>query len=107
MNMLLDTHALVWALHAPQKLADPARAAIEDGANAVYYSAASVWELAIKSGKGLIELDVRFLEAAAEAPFTELPLRGSHAWAVRSLPPIHSDPFDRILAAQDRCYVHD
>lgn len=100
MNLLLDSHALLWALHAPEKLAAPARAAIQDGANPVFYSAASVWELALKSAKGLLHLDADLLGSIAEARFTELPVRSAHAWAVRALPPVHADPFDRLLVAQ-------
>jgi PIN domain nuclease of toxin-antitoxin system len=99
-TLLLDSHALLWALHAPEKLAAPARSAIEDGANPVFFSSASIWELAIKSGKGLLHLDDGFFEAIAETRLTELPVRASHSWAIRLLPAIHSDPFDRMLVAQ-------
>ena len=100
MNLLLDSHTLLWALHAPEKLAAAARMAIENGANPIFYSAASVWELAIKSAKGLLHLEVDFLDAVDQARFSELPVRAQHAWAAGSLPAIHSDPFDRILVAQ-------
>jgi PIN domain nuclease of toxin-antitoxin system len=100
MNLLLDSHALLWALSAPEKLSATARAAIEDGNNPVFFSSASIWELAIKSAKGQLEIKGNLLLAAESANFIELPVRSNHAWAVRSLPTIHSDPFDRILAAQ-------
>ncbi len=99
-SLLVDTHALVWALHAPAKLSKAARNEIEDGGNLVYFSSASIWELAIKSAKGLIEIEQGFIEAIQEAAITELPVRASHAWQVRGLPMIHGDPFDRILVAQ-------
>jgi PIN domain nuclease of toxin-antitoxin system len=100
MRLLLDSHALLWALHSPEKLAPAARNAIEEGENPVFYSAASVWELSIKSAKGLLELDDNLLDALAAMNFVELPIRGLHAWVVKSLPPVHGDPFDRILVAQ-------
>jgi PIN domain nuclease of toxin-antitoxin system len=100
MNLLLDSHALLWALHAPEKLEPEARTAIETGDRMVFYSSASIWELAIKSTKGLLTIDGDLIAAAAEARFTELPIRSVHAWAVRYLPAIHADPFDRMLVAQ-------
>jgi PIN domain nuclease of toxin-antitoxin system len=100
MSLLLDSHALLWALHAPEKLAPGARAAIADGNQPVFYSAASVWELAIKSSKGLLRIDGDLLAAIGDARLVELPVRAAHAWAVRRLPPIHADPFDRLLVAQ-------
>ncbi len=100
MNLLIDSHVLLWALYAPEKLSSRARTAIEDAANPVFYSAASIWELAIKSAKGLLKVDGGFLEAIIETRLVELPVRTTHAWAVWSLPPVHADPFDRILVAQ-------
>lgn len=100
MNLLLDSHVLLWALHDPRRLSPGARAAVTDPANPVFYSPASVWELVIKSAKGQLELDADIVAAANEARFTELPIRSSHAWAVRGLPTLHGDPFDRILIAQ-------
>jgi PIN domain nuclease of toxin-antitoxin system len=100
MRLLLDSHALLWALHAPEKLAPAARKAIEDGGNPTFFSAASIWELSIKCSKGLLEIDDEFMEFINEAGFVELPVRAIHAWSVQSLPPVHSDPFDRILVAQ-------
>jgi PIN domain nuclease of toxin-antitoxin system len=100
MNLLLDTHALLWALHTPERLSQEARAAIGDGSRLVYFSAASVWELAIKSSRGKLDIDADFLRAAELSRFSELPVRSEHAWAVRDLPPFHGDPFDRILISQ-------
>jgi PIN domain nuclease of toxin-antitoxin system len=99
-TLLLDSHALLWAMHAPEKLSASSRRAIAEGSNAVYFSSASIWELAIKSAKGQLQMDEGFLEAVAQTRFTELPVRAGHAWAIQSLPPIHADPFDRILVAQ-------
>lgn len=102
MTLLLDSHALLWALHSPGNLTPAARRAIEDGANAVFFSAASVWEIAIKAGKRLLEIEDGLLEAIQEAGFVELPVRAAHAWEVKALPALHRDPFDRILVAQTR-----
>ena len=104
MNLLLDTHALIWALNEPTKLAPAARRQIEDVSNRVYVSAASAWEMAIKVGLGKLKLppalEVWLPERLAEARLTELPVEIKHALAVRQLPPHHSDPFDRLLLAQ-------
>lgn len=102
MTLLLDSHALLWALHSPGKLTPAARRAIEEGSNAVFFSAASVWEIAIKSGKRLLKIEDGLLEAIREVGFVELPVRAAHAWEVKSLQPIHGDPFDRLLVAQAR-----
>jgi PIN domain nuclease of toxin-antitoxin system len=102
MTLLLDSQALLWALHAPAKLEPAARRAIEDGGNTVFFSAASAWEIAIKAGKRLLEIEDGFLEAIEAAGFVELPVRAVHAWEVKSLAPLHGDPFDRILVAQAR-----
>lgn len=102
MTLLLDSHALLWALHSPGKLTPAARCAIEEGSTAVFFSAASVWEIAIKSGKRLLKIEDGLLEAIREVGFVELPVRAAHAWEVKSLQPIHGDPFDRILVAQAR-----
>ena len=100
LKLLLDTHVLLWALHAPERLTAESRAMITDGSNEVFFSAASVWELAIKSSRGKLDLDPGFPKAAEQTRFTEIPIRISHAWMVRDLPPIHGDPFDRLLIAQ-------
>lgn len=73
---------------------------ITDGSNEVFFSAASVWELAIKASRGKLNLAPGFLKAAEQTRFIEIPIRSSHSWMVRDLPPIHEDPFDRILIAQ-------
>ena len=102
MTLLLDSHVLLWSLHAPNKLVPAARRAIEDGANVVFFSAASIWEIAIKAGKGLLEIEDGLIAAIQEVGFAELPVRAAHAWEVKALPSVHSDPFDRILVAQAR-----
>lgn len=99
--MLLDTHALIWALSDPSKLPDALRIAIEARSNVVYVSAASVWEIAIKAALGKIEIaETDIPGALTEIGFMELPVTPAHAWAVRELPQHHRDPFDRMLAVQ-------
>lgn len=103
MSFLLDTHLLLWAATAPDRLPAEARSLIEDPATDVIISAASLWEIAIKSGLGRndFEVDPRLLRRwLLENGFTELPVSGTHAVAVDLLPPIHKDPFDRLLVAQ-------
>lgn len=103
MNLLLDTHVLLWAADASPRLPADARALIEDPENELVFSAASLWEVAIKRGLGRDEFntDPRLLRRGLlENGYVELPVTGAHAAAVDLLPPIHKDPFDRILIAQ-------
>jgi len=100
-RLLLDTHALIWALSAPRRL--PARVAriVRDPENDVYVSAVGTWEIAIKSALGKIEADVAAVaRAAREADFEELPVTVAHTLRLRTLPAHHRDPFDRLLVAQ-------
>jgi PIN domain nuclease of toxin-antitoxin system len=101
LRLLLDTHALLWALEAPQKLPAGIRAAIEDTENDVFASAASAWEIAIKQSLGRLPVPrADLLDTLSRANLTELPVTLKHAQATRLLPPIHRDPFDRMLVAQ-------
>jgi PIN domain nuclease of toxin-antitoxin system len=100
MNLLLDSHALLWALHDPARLLPAARAAISDSRRAVYYSAASAWELEIKAAKGKLTLPDNWLATADETGFLQLPVTASDARLSARLPWHHSDPFDRVLVAQ-------
>jgi PIN domain nuclease of toxin-antitoxin system len=101
LRLLLDTHAFLWVLDAPQRLPAWIRAAIEDGENEVFVSAASAWEIAIKQSLGKLPASrADPLEALRRAGLTELPITVEHARATRSLPPFHRDPFDRMLVAQ-------
>ena len=100
MKLLLDTHIYLWWLQDPALLADDARVAIANPRNFVFVSAASIIEIAIKQATGKLRMDDP-PEAQLEAcRFHELPLTIAHAAAMRGLPPIHRDPFDRMLAAQ-------
>jgi PIN domain nuclease of toxin-antitoxin system len=101
MRVLLDTHLLLWALSSPGKLSKRARTRIES--SEVYASAASIWEISIKSALGKLEADPFDVLAGVEpAGFNHLPISGGHAAKVVELPPIHRDPFDRLLVAQAR-----
>jgi len=100
MNLLLDSHTLLWALHDPERLRVGAAEAIRDPARAIYFSAASVWELELKAAKGKLDLPAGWIESAEGAGFLQLPVRGSEAAASARLPWHHTDPFDRILLAQ-------
>ena len=103
MRILLDTHVLLWAAGLPSRLSDEARALIEDPGAEVVFSAASLWEVAVKSGLGRedFRVDPRLLRRGLlEHGYVELPVTGAHAVAIDLLPPIHRDPFDRMLVAQ-------
>ncbi len=103
MRILLDTHILLWALVEPAKLPIKARALLEDDANEVWFSAASIWEITIKAQAGRVDFPVspdEIAAAAEETGFAELPVCARHAAAVCTLPLHHRDPFDRLLIAQ-------
>lgn len=100
MSLLLDSHALLWALHAPERLRADARDVIRDPERAVYFSAASVWELELKAARGKLDLPDDWLDAAGRTGFLELPVTAVDAWASARLPWHHADPFDRVLVAQ-------
>jgi PIN domain nuclease of toxin-antitoxin system len=105
-NLLLDTHALLWWLTDSRKLGRRARAAIAGSANTVWVSAASAWEIAIKTALGRLEFkeppEVCLPRELARNDFHELPVALDHALAVGTLPLHHTDPFDRLLIAQAR-----
>ena len=98
MNVLLDTHVLIW-WDEGRRIAAEARQAIEE-ADAVYVSAASAWEVAIKTALGRLRPTRTVEEAASDSGFLELPVTFRHAEQVTGLPPHHRDPFDRMLVAQ-------
>ena len=100
MKLLVDTHLLVWWV-AGRRLPREAAALIADPGNEVFASAASIWELAIKSGLGRIDVDPgELLRSLETGGFASLPVTNRHALAVATLPAIHGDPFDRLLIAQ-------
>jgi PIN domain nuclease of toxin-antitoxin system len=94
---------LLWAAATPQRLSEQARSLLEDPGNELLFSPVSLWEIAIKRGLGRadFQVDARVLRRGLlDNGYVELPLTGEHAVAVEGLPPLHKDPFDRILVAQ-------
>ena len=103
MKLLLDTHLLLLAAGEPKRLPKNIRILLEDGDNELLFSAASLWEVAIKSGLGRkdFRVEARLLRRGLlDNGYSELPIVSEHVVAIESLPPIHKDPFDRILVAQ-------
>jgi PIN domain nuclease of toxin-antitoxin system len=103
MRLLLDTHILLWALDHPARLDSGTRALLEDPANEVLFSAASIWEIAIKVRLGRADFPMRpeaIAQAARDTGFAELPIRADAAARVADMPLHHRDPFDRLLVAQ-------
>jgi PIN domain nuclease of toxin-antitoxin system len=102
-KLLLDTHLLLWTVGRSAVLSQVARALIGDLSNELLFSVASIWEVAIKKGLGRADFqtDPRMLRRSLlDHGYRELPITGAHAVAVTGLPPIHKDPFDRVLVAQ-------
>ncbi len=103
MKVLLDTHALVWALAEPERLSPRARLTIASAATDAYASVVSAWELAILAGLGRVRLaaplEVLFSEGLAALRIRLLPIQVRHVARVASLPGHHRDPFDRLLIA--------
>jgi PIN domain nuclease of toxin-antitoxin system len=100
MNLLLDTHILLWWLDDNALLPVNAREAIADTDNLAILSAAVIWEIRIKQGIGKLEIAPNFYDVIKEQGFEMLAITSDHAYAVGDLPKHHRDPFDRILIAQ-------
>ncbi|WP_177418891.1 type II toxin-antitoxin system VapC family toxin [endosymbiont of Lamellibrachia barhami] len=103
MKLLLDTHLLLWAAGDPDRLSADARGMISEVENELFFSAVSLWEIAIKSGlvRDDFQADARLLRRGLlDNGYSELPIGSEHVVAIDILPPIHKDPFDRILVAQ-------
>ena len=103
MKLLLDPHVLLWAAAEPRRLPIAARRLIADDDNEVVFSAASLWEITIKRqlGRDDCEVDPRVLRRSLlDNGYVELAIRSDHAVAIEGLPPIHEDPFDRMVVAQ-------
>lgn len=103
MHLLLDTHVLLWAAGAPERLSPQAANLLADHRNRLLFSAASLWEITIKRGLGRADFRVDpevLRRGLLENDYDELPITGTHAMAVGYLPAIHQDPFDRVLVAQ-------
>ena len=105
MILLLDTHLVLWAAGMPDRLSDEARELIDDATNALCFSAASLWEIAIESALGRADflVDPALLRRGLRLNgWEEIPVTGEHALELVRLPPLHRDPFDRILLCQAR-----
>ncbi len=103
MKLLLDTHLLLWAAGQPERLSASARRLLEDEENALLFSAASLWEITIKSdlGRTDFQVDPRLLRRAlVDNGYIELPITNRHVVSMKGLAPLHKDPFDRMLVAQ-------
>ena len=103
MRLLVDTHLLLWAAARSERVPAEARRLLENPRHEVHYSAASLWEIAIKLALRRADFQVdleRLRPALSEMGFLELPVSGAHAERLVSLPPLHKDPFDRMLVAQ-------
>lgn len=105
MNLLLDTHLLLWAVSEPERLSSKARGLLLDPSNQLLFSAASLWEISIKNSLERADFKVdprRLWRMLLVNGYRELPVSSEHTVAVNELPPLHKDPFDRILIAQAR-----
>lgn len=99
MNLLLDTHVVLWWRADVARLPNAVRGEIV-AADAVFVSVASAWEIAIKQALGKVELPESFARGVERSGFARLPITFEHAEAAAQLPPLHRDPFDRMLVAQ-------
>lgn len=103
MKLLLDTQLLLWAAGQPERLSTAARRFLSDPENELLFSAASLWEITIKAGLGRSDFRVepRLLRRGLlDNGYIELPITSEHAVNIDGLPPLHKDPFDRLLLAQ-------
>ena len=100
MNVLLDTHVVLWWFDDPNVLSEEAFNAIAESDNLVFVSAAAAWEIAIKKALGKLDAPDNLEEVMAEEHFLSLPITIPHALAVAALPPVHQDPFDRMMIVQ-------
>lgn len=106
MKLLLDTQVLLWAAGVPERLSSAARKLLDDTRHELLFSAASLWEVAIKNGLGRPDFHAdpgALRRGLFDNGYQELPITGEHAVAVGALPPLHKDPFDRLLLSQALC----
>ncbi len=106
MRLLLDTHVLIWAAGQDDRLSASARLLLERPGNELVFSAASLWEVALKRQGGKSDFGAEpavLRRRLLESGYVELPITGVHAAATSTLPEIHKDPFDRLLLAQAIC----
>lgn len=105
MRVLLDTHLLLWAASEPKRLSVTARRILTHADTELLFSTASLWEIAIKNALGRPDFAIALRplrRGLVENGYEELPVTGEHVLALEQLPPLHSDPFDRVLVAQAR-----
>ncbi len=105
MNLLLDTHILLWVAGQPDRLSEECREMLLNPANTLIFSAASLWEITIKTGIGRSDFNVdpiRLRKMLLLNTYRELPISSEHATALIALPFLHKDPFDRMLITQAR-----
>lgn len=105
MNLLLDTHILLWAAARPEKLSRKTLRLFDDPDNTLVFSAASLWEIVSKQSLGRDDFDVnarQLRRGLLDNGYNELLVTSTHALALDDLPPLHKDPFDRMLLAQSR-----
>lgn len=100
MNLLLDTHILLWWLDNNEKLPEKYLKVISNSNNICFISSATIWEISIKSALGKLEIPDNFTDILQDEGFSELPVSWKHAAMVRQLPFHHKDPFDRLIIAQ-------
>jgi PIN domain nuclease of toxin-antitoxin system len=103
--LLLDTHILIWAAARPEKLSRKTLRLFDDPDNTLVFSAASLWEIVIKQSLGRDDFDVnarQLRRGLLDNGYNELSITSTHALALDDLPPLHKDPFDRMLLAQSR-----
>ena len=102
MILLLDAHAVLWALLEPEKLHSDARTALESPANDVVVSAVTIWELEIKRALGKLRFDAELVPELERTAMDVIPITAADATSAARLPLLHRDPFDRMLVAQAR-----
>ena len=100
MNLLLDTHALLWWLDDSPILSEKARSAVADGEYLVFVSAVTIWKIRIKEALGKLKIPRNFRRVLEAQSFENLDITSDHAHAISGLPDHHRDPFDRMLIAQ-------
>lgn len=102
MNLLLDTHVLLWWLDDPTLLSEQALTSIKDTKNEIVVSVVSAWEIAIKKALGKLEAPNNLKQIVKDAGFTIMSINYEHVWQVKDLPFHHDDPFDRLLVSQTK-----
>ena len=102
MSLLVDTHVVLWWLADDPTLSEEVKERLDHDPD-VFVSSATIWEVAIKQAAGKLTGPADLPERVRDSGFRELPIAAEHAIVAGRLPPIHRDPFDRMLVAQARC----